>query len=168
MKRSRLTTALLGLLLILPLGAAAPDPFALMKAEAIGPLRLGMPIKQLPALPGCKPKLGPEQLWGADGAYHQDWDAPSCGLHLNLVSDKPKQPKTIFSIRITAPNKLASKRGIKVGSTEAQARKAYGAAYNGEESQAGQTLVFGSIYGGLICTLNKGKVSEIFLGAAAE
>jgi hypothetical protein len=31
-----------------------------------------------------------------------------------------------------------------------------------------QTFIAGSIYGGLIFTFDQGRVSEIFLGAAAE
>ncbi|MEZ0375361.1 MAG: hypothetical protein ACAI44_40105, partial [Candidatus Sericytochromatia bacterium] len=116
----------------------------------------------------CKAKLGPDQLWGADGAYHQSWSYPACGVSLDMVSDKPKQAKTIASISLSAPSKFATRRGIRIGSSEQQARKAYAKEYNAEESQSGQSLVFGSIYGGLICNLEKGKVKGIFLGAAAE
>jgi len=44
---------------------------------------------------------------------------------------------------------------------------AYGAAVNQEESGA-ESIVVGSTYGGVIFTIADGKVSEIFVGAAAE
>jgi hypothetical protein len=37
-----------------------------------------------------------------------------------------------------------------------------------EDSQPGVQFVAGSIYGGLIFTINQGRVEKIFLGAAAE
>lgn len=64
--------------------------------------------------------------------------------------------------------KLATTRGIKIGSTEAEVRKAYQDVENKEESEAGKSFVAGSIYGGVIFTLEKGRVVEIFMGAAAE
>jgi hypothetical protein len=46
-------------------------------------------------------------------------------------------------------------------------RKAYAAFADGESSSEG-SFVVGSIYGGIIFSFEKGKVSGIFFGAAAE
>ena len=59
-------------------------------------------------------------------------------------------------------------RGIHIGSTIVEVTTAYGKVENKEESESGKTFVAGSIYGGVIFTFTDGKVSQIFLGAAAE
>lgn len=148
--------------------AVQPDPLMLIKNEKIGGIHLDFPATRLPAQPKCPVKLGPNQLWAADGLYHQTWDYPACGLSYNMSSDSPNGIKQVFSITIKAPSRLATKRGIRIGSSEKDARKAYAQEFNASESLAGEMLVFGSIYGGLIMHLKRGVVSEIFLGAAAE
>ena len=45
---------------------------------------------------------------------------------------------------------------------------AYGRDRNAEESQVGSLFVAGSVYGGLLFTFEAGRVTQIFLGAAAE
>jgi hypothetical protein len=154
-------------------GQSAPlDPATagerLMAQVRIGGLRLGQPQASLPARPGCKLKKAQEILWGADGLYHQDWEYIGCGLVLNLASEKAGGAKTVFSITLKAPSSLATEKGIRVGSSVSQAMQAYGPAYNPEDSISGKSLVFGSIYGGLVLFLRKGKVYELFLGSLAE
>lgn len=156
-------------LLVLPfLLAGTPPEFQLMASEQIGPLKLGVAAKKLPAWPGCKVKLGKMVMWGADGLYHQDWDYPGCGIFLNMASDKPTTPQTVWSITIKAPSRFATRRGIHIGSTAQEALKAYAREYNQGEGNPGVSLVFGSVYGGLILTVKKGLVTEMFLGAGAE
>jgi hypothetical protein len=46
--------------------------------------------------------------------------------------------------------------------------KAYIREYQKEESETGKTFVAGSIYGGVIFGFKKGKVTQIFIGSAAE
>ena len=46
--------------------------------------------------------------------------------------------------------------------------KAYAAEINREESDLPETVVVGSIYGGVVFTMKNGKVVSIFIGAAAE
>ena len=71
-------------------------------------------------------------------------------------------------ITAVAPSKLATARGITIGSTEDAVKKAYGSVRDKENSEAGKTFVAGSIYGGVIFRFEGGKVSEIFIGASAE
>lgn len=47
-------------------------------------------------------------------------------------------------------------------------RKAYKREWNREESRQSGSFVVGSIYGGLLFDFQDGKVSQIFLGVAAE
>lgn len=164
-----LACALAVSLVAIPVVAAEKDPFALMAAEQLGSLKLGLPVAQLKLPAGCgRPQKDQEQVWGADGEYHQSWEYKACGLKLGLVREKTNLPQQIFSLTVFAPSALRTRKGIGIGSTAQAALKAYAQDYNAQESKKDQTLVMGSIYGGLIFFLKAGKVKEIFIGAAAE
>ena len=79
-----------------------------------------------------------------------------------------KKDETVSMIRATAGCTLATARGVKIGSTEAAVNKAYGKERDKESSKAGQSFVAGSLYEGVVFTFKDGKVSGIFIGAAAE
>ncbi len=76
--------------------------------------------------------------------------------------------KSIESLTITSPSILQTQRGIRIGSTEAEVIKAYGRFRNAEASKPGELLVAGSIFGGVMFDFQQGRVSRIFIGAAAE
>jgi hypothetical protein len=121
------------------------------------------------ALPDAKPpRRGPVKLFGADGLYHQTWTFSGAGVELDLASASPTGLKTVEAITISSPCKFQTSREIGIGTPAAQALKAYKAAYNKQESKPGESLVFGSVFGGLIISVKDGKVSGLFLGAAAE
>ena len=149
-------------------GHAATKESNLLAEERIGSLRVGLPETDLKKSIDCDLKCGPETLWGADGAYHQTWQCPACGLKLGMVSNKRGGTKTIESITLAAPCTLATKRGIRIGSTEQEVKKAYKKDWNKEDSTSSGRFVAGSIYGGIVFEFQNGKVSRIFLGAAAE
>lgn len=69
---------------------------------------------------------------------------------------------------ITSPSTLQTQRGIRIGSTEQEVIKAYGRFQNAEDSKPGELLVAGSIFGGAMFNFHQGRVSGIFIGAAAE
>ena len=143
------------------------DEFALLREERIGDLRISLSEGEVQKTIHCTLKRGPEQLWGADGAYHQEWEYVGCGITLGMVSEKKGASKSIESITLVSPSILSTKRGIRIGSTEQEVMKTYKPYWNREESGHG-SFVAGSIYGGLIFHFENGKVSRIFLGAAAE
>ena len=111
---------------------------------------------------------GPVEWWGADGDYHQAWAAPACGLTLDLSATESSGSQTLTAITLTRPSSWKTARGIGIGSTEAEVMTAYGRDRNAEESQVGSLSVAGSVYGGLLFTFEAGRVTQIFLGAAAE
>lgn len=47
--------------------APAADEFALLKAERIGPLRVGLPAREVARSIDCQPRRGPLTRWEADG-----------------------------------------------------------------------------------------------------
>jgi len=136
--------------------------------EQVGKLRDGLSEREVKQIIPGKPRRGPEQWWGADGEYHQEWKYPDGGITLGMVSKKKGGPKSIWSITITSPSTLQTEKGIRIGSTEQEVNEAYGRFRNVEDSKKGEVFVAGSVFGGLIFNFQQGRVSNIFIGAAAE
>src|SRR4051812_47329402 len=93
-----------------------------------------------------------------------------CGqrAEADMASDAKNGAKTVATITATAPCALETARGIRIGSSIAEVTKAYKKVQDKEQSVAGKSFVAGSIYGGVIFSFKDGKVSQIFIGAAAE
>jgi len=140
----------------------------MFEGESLGKMKLGQGAEAVSQFPGKPDSRGKEVFWEAIGVWVQDWRFPKQGLTLAMSSQKKGGSKTIFSITAEAPCKLATSRGIMIGSTEADLAKAYRDVRNKEESTPGKLFVAGSIYGGAIFNLKDGKVVQIFIGAAAE
>lgn len=157
---------LLGVLLawILPLHAEKPS----VDQEAFGKLALGQKAEAVITHLGKPESKGKDIMWEAIGEWVQEWKYPAQGLTLNMSSGKKGAAKTVFSISASAGCALATARGIRIGSTEAEVRKAYGAVEDKESSVRGESFVAGSVYGGVIFQIEKGRVTGIFIGAAAE
>ncbi|MHB8139171.1 MAG: hypothetical protein ACYDGO_12410 [Smithellaceae bacterium] len=144
------------------------DEFTLLREERIGALRIDLPEREVKKTIHSTLKRGSDELWGADGAYHQKWEYAGCGITLGMVSEKKGASKSVDSITLVSPGNLSTKRGIRIGSTEQEVMEAYGPYWNKEDSKSFNIFVAGSIYGGLMFDFKNGKVSRIFLGAAAE
>ena len=141
---------------------------AMLRAEGLGGLRLGLPEKEVLKLLGSPAKRGKTVFQEADGNYVQDWHYPDKGIELSMSAAKKSGVKTIASMTASAPCTLATRKGIKIGDAEGAARKAYAEHVDRETGNEPGTLVVGSIYGGIIFNFTEGKVSRIFFGAAAE
>jgi hypothetical protein len=138
-------------------------------AERIGGLRLGLPAGDVPAIAGCTPDKGKERYEGATGEFVQVWKMPACGLRFKMSGPRQGGGKTVADVTVSAPSGLATSRGIRIGSTEAEVLAAYGRHRDKEgATKPGRTFVAGSIYDGLIFDFKDGRVARIFLGAAAE
>jgi len=150
------------------LPAAGAEPFHLMHHEGFGPLRIGQSEREISALLGPPEEKGAAELWGADGLHHQAWRYPRRGITLDLVSETADGRSEVASITVSAPSGLRTWRGIGIGDPEAQARKLYKDVADTETPVEDDTFIAGSAYGGLVFTFRDGKVSGMFLGAAAE
>lgn len=139
-----------------------------LENEALGKLKLGQKAAEVVTLIGKPDSKGKDTEWGATGEWVQEWTFKKQGLTLNLASEKKGGAKTVLMITAEAPCSLATKRGIRIGSTSAEVTKAYGDVQDKEQSEAGKSFVAGSVYGGVIFSFTGGKVSRIFIGAAAE
>ena len=146
----------------------AADELALLREEQIGNLRIGLSEREVKKTIHCALKRGPEEFMAGDGVYHQKWEYTGCGITLDMVSDKKGALKSIESITLVSPGTLSTKRGLRIGSTRQEVMKAYKPYWNREDSEFFGNFVAGSIYGGLVFYFQNGKVSKIFLGAAAE
>lgn len=152
------------------LGAAdalAEAGFKLMATEFLGRLRFGLKAKEVVEICGKAAAKGPVEDWAGVGLRVQKWEYPAQGLELHLSSMKADEEMTVLMIRARQGCSLVTTRGIQMGSTEEEVLKAYGK-LRGEGSKPGEMFVAGSTVGGVIFTFEKGKVVEIFIGAAAE
>ncbi|WP_300157156.1 hypothetical protein [Solidesulfovibrio sp.] len=140
-----------------------------MRAERLGPLRLGMAARDAARNLPCRPVVGRERLEGATGEYVQEWRLPDCGLTIKMSGPRRSGPKTVAAVTATAPCRLVTSRGVGVGADEAAVAAAYGR-FKDEDglSAPGRTFLVGSIYGGLVFSLAEGRVTRLFLGAGAE
>lgn len=141
---------------------------AFVEKETLGGLKLGMTEKAVKAALGEPESRGKEEEWAATGDHVQKWVYAARGLELQMASEKKGGAKSALMITAKAPSTLVTRKGAGIGTTEAEILKAYGAYEDKENSKRGATFVVGSIYGGIIFTFEKGRVSEIFFGAAAE
>ncbi|MCW4469261.1 hypothetical protein OGH69_09810 [Flavobacterium sp. MFBS3-15] len=102
-----------------------------------------------------------------NGMYWQEWDYPDNGVTLLMESENAESQKSVIQITLYKPSRLQTSRGIAIGSSAGDVRKAYADVINNKES-SGQSIVAGSIYSGVIFTIADNAVSEIFIGAAVE
>jgi len=71
-------------------------------------------------------------------------------------------------VTLSTPSRKKTSRGIGIGSLQKEVLEAYGAEFNREESLLPDTIIAGSVFGGLVFTMKDGRVESIFIGAAAE
>ena len=159
-------------------GEAPPPPSSeekarterMLREENLGGLRLEMAEKQVIKLVGKPKKRGKLEMWEAIGTYMQAWNYPDKGVELQMTTGVKKTgAKEVFSITAEKGCKLATKGGIKIGSTEEEVRRVYGPFEDKENPPQGEgQFVAGSLYGGITFDFKDGKVSHIFFGAGAE
>lgn len=144
---------------------AEEKPF---EGDGLGKLTLGQKDEEVLLILGKPESKGISLFWEATAEWVQEWQYAAHGLSVKMATPTKAGRQAVLAITAFRACPLATKRGIKIGSTEAEVRRAYKDVESTEESKAGETFVAGSIYGGVIFTFKKGKVSEIFIGAAAE
>jgi hypothetical protein len=135
--------------------------------ETIGPLKIGMPAKQVVKLLG-EPKDQSDLVEeGATGMYVTDWEWPATSITIRMSSAKLKGPYRVTSIQTSVPNELTTSRGATIGTPASELPALYLRNVDeGTNDDPNQYLV-GSVYGGLLFTLKDGRLISIFLGAMA-
>ncbi len=114
------------------------------------------------------PRKGENEYWGAIGTYVQDWHFENAGISLEMESEEESGEKKVRGITISSPCTLKTEQRIGLGSPEALVLERYADVVDKSTTEAGQSITVGTIYGGTIFTIEKGDVSRIYIGAAAE
>lgn len=140
--------------------------FELMGKETLNELRIGLTKIEIEEILGVAPEISTDELWEADGQYHQTYFFKNQGIELDMIGDNDKLKK-VNMITITHPCNFKTSKNIAIGSKLKDLQIAYVDYFNKEFSD-NETFVAGSIYGGVIFSLKNDKVTSIFIGAAAE
>lgn len=135
------------------------------RSEKLGPLSLGMTSAQVVKAVGKPASYGRWVTEAATGLQVQVW--PYRGMELTMAREGPGGAVTLDRLRVEAPCSFATSRGVRVGDPESKVRQAYAGLVDAEASGP-DGLVVGSVYDGILFRLEGGKVTGIFLGAAAE
>ncbi len=142
----------------------------LMKTETIGTLKLGLKESELLAVIGKAESETAPEVWGADGKKHCNWNYPAKGLTVSMVeSGNAESEFIVYAIAAEAPSDLATAKGIKIGSSKDDVLLAYGDVVEDQSDEAiSESIVAGTVFGGVIFGMKDGVVNSVFLGAAAE
>ncbi len=140
--------------------------FELMYSETLNDLKLGLTKIQVGKILGEPEEVSLNEVWEADGEYHQTYFYKKLGIELDMVGDNDESKK-VNMITINRPCDFKTSRKIRIGSKISELRNEYGQYYNKDFSDK-ETFVAGSIYGGVIFTLKNNIVESIFIGAGAE
>jgi hypothetical protein len=142
--------------------------------ESIGGFKNGDPMSKAEELFG--PPESKEEFWeeGATGDVIAEWAWKTKGLSITAM--KYADGVIGRGIYVEAPCTAKTSRGVGIGSTWAEVDALYapfkGQGLNPDEGEqvtwGPEKIIVGSVYGGTIFTFTDGKVSSIFVGAAAE
>ena len=139
--------------------------FILMRNENADRLRLGMTEREVIDALGEPEVREKPRIWMSDAVEHIYWRYPSKGIDINFVSNTVG--RKVYLFRLQSPCGFQTRKGIHIGSSRNEAIKAY---RNEIEDTNGtpETLVAGTLYGGVILSFTNGLVNEIFIGPAEE
>ncbi|MCB9654818.1 MAG: hypothetical protein H6729_11880 [Deltaproteobacteria bacterium] len=135
-------------------------PLDYVKSDALGDLHYGMDLKEVVKIFGPPESTAKAVFSEEREGYLKTIGYASRGTEIEFLATKKEGPFSLVSARIEAPSKLATKRGIKIGSNVAELSTAYG--QNGIDST--DEFIFGSQLGGVVFTLRNNRVTEIYLG----
>ena len=137
----------------------------LMKKEAIGPVRIGARSDEVVKALGSPEAKSQTNVSEVDAKPHQQWTYAKQGVVLDMVTESGKQE--VAMITVSAPSTLETKRGVGIGSSKDSVAKAYAAEIDPSVVDP-QSILAGTVYGGLGFSLEDGRVTSITLGAGAE
>jgi len=138
----------------------------LMEKETIGKIKLGMTFNEIIEYYGEPNEISEPSFSDVDGQYYLSTDYPEKGI-LIVFLIKNDSIKEVSTIEIKIPSELKTSRQIGIGSNYDEVRNAYKELFNPEFSDA-ETIIVGSIYGGIVFNLKDNKVERIYIGASAE
>jgi hypothetical protein len=140
--------------------------FELEKNEKIGKLQFGLSFEKVVDLigePGKKPEYVVSE---ADGETYKNVDYTNKGIYLSFEM-KEDSTTELASIEIKESCEMKTTKDVGIGSSLEEVKNAYRGLINPEGSGQ-ETLVVGTIYGGLVFNFKNNKVIRVFIGASAE
>ncbi len=141
--------------------------FDLLRNDSIGPLNLSLNSDDVVKNLGEPEEKSDFLVWGSDGLEHQTWVYNEKGIILNIV--KTENAVSVGSIDINKPCTYKTSRGIGIGSKRSEVLEAYKPEIDPAENNGDSDLIVaGTVYGGIIFSIEKDSVSGIFIGAGAE
>lgn len=144
-------------------GSAADDlaeaGFRLLEEETLGQLRYGQSVDEVTTLLGEPTSRTEPEIWAADGCSHESWTYE--GVELQFADG------LLQRITVTAPFAQTTAAGIGIGAAVEEVQKAYAGLIDETTANEG-TIVAGTVYGGLIFTIEHARVTAITLGVSAE
>ncbi|MCB0715117.1 MAG: hypothetical protein R2796_07275 [Chitinophagaceae bacterium] len=104
-------------------------------------------------------------VWPADNWTHQDWEYPEQGIRFNMIQENADTNFQIFSITISSPATIKTKKQIGIGSTYEEVMQAYQNEIDPAASSA-KLVVVGSLNGGLLIYLHNHQVIRLSSGTS--
>lgn len=155
-------------------GAHAPVTPVDPANESIGGIQIGDPESKVTQTLGAASAKGEVEEWAATGDRISMWTWDDKGATF-AMSQATDGSFTVHSMSIAPPSTLTTSRGIGIGATFDAVDKTYGE-FRGQGRQDEEPeqwsledgITVGSVYGGTMFAFEGGKVSSIFVGAAAE
>jgi hypothetical protein len=132
-----------------------------------GWLKLGLKQETIIEKLGEPTEKGLDEYWGATGTYNQEWKYETLGIILGMESEVENGTKTVCSITLFEPCTLKTSRMIGIGTDAQLVNEKYSELIDSSFS-SDESIVVGSIYGGVIFNISDKKVNKIFVGASAE
>jgi len=139
---------------------------ALMENESVGLIKIGSTDKDVVKILGKDAVKGKAEVWGADGRTHQEWNYKKAGVSLGFVNHGKKW--IVSSISVEKPCNLKTTRNIGIKSTREEVCNAYENEIDPENAGDASKIIAGSLFGGVVFTIEKNVVTAIFIGASAE
>lgn len=140
--------------------------FDLMSTERVGAIKFGLTSKQVIELIGEPDKIEEPFMSEVDGETYQHFYYRSKGVFLSFVL-KSDSIKEVRLIEIKAPCSLMTSRNIGIGSSQSEVIDAYKEYVNTEFSDSSE-IVAGSLYGGIVFSIQNQKVKSIYIGPTGD
>ena len=138
--------------------------------EAFGPLRIGLPAKEMHRLMGDWKQLSEPVLWAADGLEHWEAAYELPGILVGLARVPGDEAGAfVSSILAAGPREWKTARGLGIGDPVELVMSLYADAIDPLwNTDLSREILIGSLYGGMLVSLEDGLVVSLYLGAMAE
>lgn len=140
--------------------------FELMKNEEVGGIKTNLTFEKITQILGEPEEKTEPEFSNVDGWYYQAMNYKSKGLYL-IFKINTDSVKTVENILLKDPCVFKTSRQIGIGSSYEEVEKAYKDYINPEFSDE-ESIVTGSIYGGIVFTLENKKVKTIYIGISGD